>query len=135
MADTGPSNPGQQPTNTPSNMGLSQDAQFRTLSARIDALTDELSKQAKPTAFRLADYIQLAVIVVGFVVALFTAFGLSSRLDDLRGTQTATESRVSAQITAAEVRITTRLDKLNDQFIRINERTSTIEGQQQRGRK
>jgi len=73
--------------------------------------------------------VQLGVIVVGLAVALITAFGLNERITDLKGDQAAAEARLDASITASEGRLNSRLDKLSDQFTRLDERTSTLEGQ------
>jgi hypothetical protein len=125
-------NAGEQVSNTPSGIGLSPEAQFRNLNARIEALTDQVSRLATPPTFRIADMVQLGIIVIGLIIAMFTALGLSSRIDDVGKTQTAAESRVTAAVTATETRITTRLDKLNDRVTAIGERTANIEGQKAR---
>jgi hypothetical protein len=62
------------------------------------------------------------------IVATLSALGLNSRIDDLSKAQTAAESRLSTSITATETRLSGRLDKLSDQFTKVDERTATLEG-------
>ena len=135
MAEQDPTNVGEQASNTPTGIGLSPDAQFRTLSKRMDDLATEVRAMPKPASFRLADGLQLAAIGVALLIAVFTAFGLSTRIDDVKTGQTGAESRINGQITSSEQRVTTRLDKLNDQFINLDERTATVEGAQKHVRK
>jgi hypothetical protein len=85
--------------------------------------------------FRLADIIKLVVVVIGLAIALISAFGLNERINDLSAGQAAAESRVSANISATENRLGSRLDKLSDQFTRVDERTSTLEGQRSSSRR
>ena len=132
MADNDPTNAGDQVTNTPTNIGLPPDAQFRTLSKRLDALAEEVRNIPRPNSFRLADGISLAVIVIGLLIALYTASGLGARIDDIKASQASSENRTDGEITSAEARITTRLDKLNDQFISLDERSAKMEGGQKR---
>lgn len=123
-----PVNAGEATTNTPSSLNLDENAQFRNLNKRLDELADQVSRIAKPKEFRLADIIQLSVIVAAFLVAVLTAMGLKDRIDDLAKSQSATEARVSSQVSAGEGRIDTKLDRLDDRFTRLDERTATLEG-------
>ncbi|HET9510624.1 MAG TPA: hypothetical protein VFO80_05685 [Sphingomonas sp.] len=122
-------NSGDEATNAPpSDIGLDDAAQFRTLSARIDELTKQVSKIEKPNGFRLADFIQLGIIIVGLLIAIFSAFGLKDRIDDLVKAQSSVETRISAQISASETRTGARIDRIEDRLTKIGERTATIEG-------
>jgi hypothetical protein len=119
---------GEQITTTP-NLPLAPEAQFRNVNARLEELAKEIGRVSKPPTFRLADMVQLGVIVLGLAVAMITAFGLNERINDLSAGQTAAEMRLRTDISATENRLGSRLEKLSDQFTKIDERTSTIEGQ------
>ena len=125
---------GEQITITP-NLPLAPEAQFRNVNSRLDELAKEIGRVSKPPTFRLADMIQLGVIVVGLAIALITAFGLNERINDLSTQQAAAESRLSANISATENRLGSKLDKLSDQFTKVDERTSTLEGQSSASRR
>lgn len=114
----GPVNAGEQVGGPPTGLAVSADAQYRMLAARLEEVASEVGKLAKPPAFRIADMLEIAGIVIGVGVALIAAFGLNERIGDL--------SRDQA---AAELRVTSRLDRLSDQVIQLDERTSRLEGQ------
>ena len=130
MADPAqPVNTGEEISNAPpSSLGLDPQAQFRTLSKRVEELTDEISRLEKPKNFRLADILQIGAVVIAVLVAIFTAFGLNNRIDDLVKGQGAAEARISSQITASESRLGSRIDRLDDRLTKVGERTATIEG-------
>jgi hypothetical protein len=123
-----PVNAGEQVTNAPSSLPLKSDDQFRLINQRLDILSNELSRVARPPQFRLADAIQLAVIFSGILVAILGAFNLSERISDVRVDQAAMERRIIENMAAAETRIGSKLDKLSDQFTSMNERLSRLEG-------
>jgi len=114
----GPVDAGEQVGAPPTGLGVSPEAQYRMLAARLEELGAEVSKLAKPPTFRVADMLEIAGIVIGVGVALFAAFGLNERIGDLGRDQA-----------AAELRITSRLDRLSDQVTQLDERTSRLEGQ------
>jgi hypothetical protein len=119
---------GEQVTNPPSALPFKPDEQFRLVNQRLDTLADELSRVAKPAQFRLADVLNLLVIIVGFAVAGIAAFGLSERISDGRTDQAASELRIKDSVNALEIRLGTKLDKLSDQFSSMSDRTSRLEG-------
>jgi hypothetical protein len=121
-------NAGEQITTPPSSIPLKPDDQFRMINQRLDTLAGDLSRVAKPSQFRLGDAVNLVAIVVGFVVAWFAAFGLSERISDGRIDQAASELRIKDSVSALEVRLGTKLDKLSDQFSAMSDRTSRLEG-------
>jgi hypothetical protein len=122
-------NVGDELSNAPADLNLPPQTQFRQLNTRLDNLADQISRISNPPSFRLADSIQLAAIVIGLIVAIIGAFGLNERINELSRDQAASEARTNGAITAAETRLTSRLDKLGDQFTRVDERTATLEGQ------
>jgi len=113
-----PVNAGEQIGAPPTGLGVPPEAQYRMLAARLEEVAREVKGLAKPATFRIADMLEIAGIVIGVGVALFAAFGLNERIGDLSKGQA-----------AAELRITTRLDRLSDQVIQLDERTSRLEGQ------
>lgn len=119
---------GEQITSPTSALPLKPDEQFRMVNQRLDKLADELGRVAKPAQFRLADVLNLLAIIVGFVVAGFAAFGLNERISDGRIDQAASELRIKDGVSAIEVRLGTKLDKLSDQFSAMSDRTSRLEG-------
>jgi len=119
-------NAGEQITTPPASLPLKPDEQFRLINQRIDALSAEISKIAKPPTFRVADVVQVLAIVLGLAL---TAFGLSERIADLSTHQADAERRLDASMNAAELRLGTKLDKLADQFTSMDERTARIEGE------
>jgi hypothetical protein len=123
-------NAGEQVTNTsPTTLALKPEDQFRLINQRLDVLTGELTKLAAPPQFRLADGVQVGVIVLGLIVAGFTAFGLSERISDTKADVASAETRIKDSVNALEVRLGTRLEKLSDQFNSMNERAARLEGQ------
>jgi uncharacterized coiled-coil protein SlyX len=122
-------NSGEQSTSTSSNLPISQEAQFRVINQRLDTLTTQLGQVAKPPHFRLAEVIELSVIVIGLVVAGFTALGLNERITDVSNNLAAAEQRLTASMNAMELRLQNKLDKLSEQFTTMDERISRIEGQ------
>jgi hypothetical protein len=100
------------------------------INQRIDALSADIGKIAKPPPFNLANVVQILAIVLGFVVTVYTALGLSERISDVSTHQADAERRIEATVGASELRLATKLDKLNDQFTSMDERTSRIEGEQ-----
>jgi hypothetical protein len=122
-------NTGEEVTNAPSSLPLKSDDQFRLLNQRLDNLRDELSRVAKPPQFRLADVMQLIAIVVGVLIALVGAFSLSERISDVRADQSAAERRLTDNVNAAELRLSSKLEKLSEQFSSMDERISRLEGQ------
>jgi len=124
-----PINAGEEIVNNPTGIGLDPDAQFRTLSARLEEVAKQVAK-IEPKTFRLADVINLAVIFIALIVAIFTAIGIKDRIDDLGKVQASSELRVTGQLTATENRLSARMEKLDDRFTRLDERTATIEGMQ-----
>jgi hypothetical protein len=123
-------NAGEQITTPPSPLPLKPDEQFRMINQRIDALSADIGKIAKPPPFNLANVVQILAIVLGFVVTVYTALGLSERISDVSTHQADAERRIEATVGASELRLATKLDKLNDQFTSMDERTSRIEGEQ-----
>lgn len=121
-------NAGEQVANSPTGLGLSSEAQFRTLSQRIDTLTAEIAKAHKPPTFRLADSIEIIGIIIGLIVGGLTAFGLSERINDVNAHQADAERRLESRMDGIENRIGNKIDKLSDQFTKMDERTSTLEG-------
>jgi len=119
---------GEQVTTPPSALPLKPEEQFRMVNQRLDQLAGEISRVAKPPQFRLADVVQLLVIVAGMIVAGFTALGLSQRISDGRTDQAASELRIKDSLSAVESRLGTKLDKLSDQFSAMSDRTSRLEG-------
>ena len=129
MADKGDIvNAGEQISTPPSALPLRPDEQFRLINQRLDKLAGEVEKVSKPPTFRIADVIQLVAIVAGFVIAGLTALGLSERISDIDRHQTAMEQRLDDRMSTAEQRIGSRLDRMNDQFTTLDQRTSRIEG-------
>ncbi|MGO9991137.1 MAG: hypothetical protein ACLPTF_01300 [Steroidobacteraceae bacterium] len=114
----------------PPALPLKPEDQFRLVNQRLDKLTGELEKVSKPPTFRTADVINLIVIVIGVMVALISAFGLSERISELSKHASDAEGRLGQQLSASEQRVTQRLDKLSEQFTALDERTSRIEGAQ-----
>ncbi len=88
------------------------------LAARLEDVAREVKVLAKPATFRIADMLEIAGIVIGVGVAMIAAFGINERISDLSKDQA-----------AAELRITSRLDRLSDQMIQLDERASRLEGQ------
>jgi hypothetical protein len=134
MADQAenPVNAGEQITNSlTSNMPLNQEAQFRILSQRLESLTTQVSLITKPPTLRLAETLQLVMIAIGLLIALIGAFSLSDRIADVRADQAASEIRIKESVGALEVRLSTKLDKLSDQFSSMDERTARLEGAQE----
>jgi hypothetical protein len=121
-------NAGEQITTPPSAIPLKSEEQFRLINQRLDTLAGEIEKIAKPPTFRVADVVQILAVVIGLVVAGFTAFGLSERISDVGRHQDDAERRIDASMNAMELRIQAKLEKLNDQFTSMDERTSRIEG-------
>lgn len=126
--DTGPINSGDQTTGGPADLRLSPEAQFRNINQRLETLTEQVGRISSPPKFNLADLLQIGMIVVGFVVATFTALGLSERISDLNNNLTQSEQRVTNAMNAAELRLQSTLDKLNALFISLDERLSKLEG-------
>lgn len=126
-----PVNAGEQVGAPPTGLGVSAETQYRMLAARLEEVAGELARVAKPPTFRTADMLELAAIAIGVAVALISAFSLNERIDDLNKAQSAAELRLSASIAASEARVTGRLDKLDDQFTRLDERASALEGPKQ----
>jgi hypothetical protein len=127
-SETQPVNAGEQITDTSTNLALSPEAQFRNVNKRIEELSAKIDGLAKPPAFRAADIISLLAIVIGFSAAAFTGLGLAQRISDLNTNQGQAEQRISSGINATELRLQAKIDKLNDQFLSINERLSRMEG-------
>jgi hypothetical protein len=123
-----PVNAGEQVGAPPTGIGVSPEAQYRMLAARLEEVASEVGKVAKPPTFRMSDMLELGAIAIGIAVALISAFSLNERISDLSQQQTAAEQRINASVTAAEQRVTSRLDKLSDQFTELNERTAKMEG-------
>lgn len=113
-----PVNAGEQVGAPPTGLGVSSEAQYRMLAARLEEMAGEVSKLASPPTFRVADMLEIAGIVIGVGVTLIAAFGLNERISDL-----------SREQAAAELRITSRLDHLSEQVIQLDERASRLEGQ------
>jgi hypothetical protein len=124
-----PVNSGDQVSDTPSILPVAPEAQFRVINQRLDALATEMGKIAKPPTFRVADVVQLLVIVVGIVIAGIAGFGLSERITDFGGNLAEAERRVNASMSAMELRLQAKLDKLSDQFTSMDERASRLEGE------
>jgi uncharacterized coiled-coil protein SlyX len=127
-SDNQPVNAGEQITDTSTNLALSPEAQFRNVNKRLEELAKAMASVEKPPVFRIADIISLLVIVSGLAAAVFTALGLSQRISDLNINQGQAEQRISAGISATELRVQSKIDKLSDQFTSMNERLSHIEG-------
>lgn len=119
---------GEQITTPHAALPLKPEEQFRLLNQRLDTLADQVSRVHKPPQFRLADGVELAVILIGLIIAGFTAFGLNDRINDVSTHQSDGERRIEAHMDAMETRMGTKIDKLGDQFTRMDERTSTLEG-------
>jgi hypothetical protein len=115
-------------TTSTANMPLSAEAQFRNINQRLTNLDAQVNKIAAPPTFRVADVVNLLVIVIGLIIAGLTAFGLTERITDLNGGLTEAEKRVTAAMTGMELRLQSKLEKLSDQFISMDERTSRLEG-------
>ena len=131
MADPDPVavNVGEEVTTTSTdNMRLSPEAQFRNVNQRLNALTEQVGRIASPPAFRVADVVNLLVIAVGVIVAAFTAFGLSERITEIHTSLAEAERRVTAAMSGMDLRLQSKLDKLGDQFMSVDERTSRLEG-------
>jgi hypothetical protein len=131
MVDPEPAavNVGEEATTTSTtNILLSPESQFRNINQRLNNLSEQVRRIASPPTFRVADVVNLLVIVIGLVIAGFTAFGLSERITDLNGSLAEAERRVTAAINGTELRLQSKLDKLSDQFISMDERTSSLEG-------
>ncbi len=122
-------NTGEQVSNTPAGIGLPPEAEFRNINARLDQLADQVSRLSDPPTFRLADMIQLGVIIIGLAIALITAFGLNERISDLSKGQQAAETRITTGVGATEGRLSARLEKLSDQVTNVSQRTANLEGQ------
>jgi hypothetical protein len=122
-------NAGEQITATPSALPLKPDDQFRLINQRLDILSRDIEKVAKPPHFRVADVVELVAIIAGIAVAIFTGLGLSERISEVSKHQTETEQRLDQSMTASEQRIAGRLDKMSDQFTALDERISRIEGE------
>jgi hypothetical protein len=131
MADPSetPVNTGEQTSDTTASLPASSETQFRVLSQRLDTLTMQVAQIAQPPQFRIADVVQLLVIVVGIAVAGLTALGFSQRLTDIVGNLGEAERRLTASLSATELRLQSKLDKLSDQFTSMDERTSRLEGE------
>lgn len=127
-SDNQPVNAGEQITDASTNLVLSPEAQFRNVNNRLDELTRVVDTIAKPPAFRLVDMLSLLVIIFGLAGGVFTALGLSQRVTDLNVNQGQAEQRITSAMSAMELRLQAKLDKLSDQFISMNERLSRIEG-------
>lgn len=112
---------GDEIASTTSSIGLSRDAEFRTLSARLDEVTRQVSLIAKPKAFRAADVLTLVAIAAALFVSVFTALGLRDRIGDLVTAQTSSDTRLSGQINSSEVRLTARLDRLDDRITSLQD--------------
>jgi hypothetical protein len=123
-----PVNAGEQITDTPPNLPVSQEAQFRIVNQRLDTLSKDFEKLAKPPTFRIADVVSLLVIVLGLAATGFTALGLSERIRDLNVNIGQAEQRLNSNMSAIELRLQAQLDKLGTQFTSMNERLSRIEG-------
>jgi hypothetical protein len=123
-----PVNTGEQVIDTPANLPVSQEAQFRLVNQRLDDLSKDFEKLAKPPTFRIADVVSLLVIVLGLAAAGFTALGLSDRISDLNANIAHAELRLNSSISATELRLQAQLDKLGAQLTSIDERLSRIEG-------
>ena len=125
-----PVNSGEEATNAPpaTDIGLDAASQFRILSQRIEDLAREIGRIQVPAKPKWPELVQLPMIMVALLVAIYTAFGLSNRIDDLVKAQTATETRLAVQITATETRINGRVDRLDDRIARIGDRAATLEG-------
>jgi len=121
-------NAGEQVSVPVSALPLKPDEQFRLVNQRLDNLKDELSRVSKPPQFRLADGVELATIILALIVAWFTAMGLNDRISDVNAHQAETERRLESHMDAMETRLGQKMDKLGDQFTRMDERTSTLEG-------
>src|ERR1017187_4822791 len=75
--DSASVNAGEQITDSPANLPVTQEAQFRVVNQRLDVLSKEFEKLSKPPTFRIADVVSLLVIVIGLAATAFTALGLS----------------------------------------------------------
>jgi hypothetical protein len=122
-------NAGEQPANAPASLPLKTEDQFRLINQRLDILSATITGMAKPPQFRLADALQLGVIVVGLIVAGFTALGVNDRVSDIKADLAGSELRIKDNATGLENRLGIKLDKLSDQFSAMDERTSHLEGQ------
>lgn len=121
--------PGEQIITPPAALPLKPDEQFRLVNSRLDALTAQVDKIAKPPHFRIADVVTLIALIVGFATALIVGFGLSERISEANTRQSDTERRLDASVAATELRLGAKLDKLSDQFTAMDERTSRLEGE------
>lgn len=121
-------NAGEENTNTPANLRLSPEDQFRALSRRIEDLATEVGRVAKPPTIRGMDIVQIIIIVMGFVAAAITGYGLDTRVSDLRTDVAAAEQRLATAIKDVEARLTAKADKAAGQAEKIDERLSRIEG-------
>jgi hypothetical protein len=122
-------NAGDQITTPPSALPLKPDEQFRLINQRLDKLAGDFDKIAKPPTFRIADIVQVLAIVVGLVITGIAAFGLSERISDLSVHQADSERRLDATMNATEIRLGAKVEKLSDQFMSMDERTSRLEGE------
>jgi len=84
------------------------------------------SKSDQP--FRLADIVNLAAIVVGLIVAIFTSLGLCEHISELDQRINALEQRVESRVEMLSHRLDSVSDRLSDQIRGIDERLSRIEG-------
>jgi hypothetical protein len=84
----------------------------RQIIKQLTELNQKLDHLAKPPAFRVADGVQLLAILIGLAAALFTASGISARLDDLRARQSDAERRLDTRMGDVERRLDGRLDRI-----------------------
>jgi uncharacterized coiled-coil protein SlyX len=135
MAEAAPEpvNAGEQVGAPPTGLGVTSEAQYRMLAARLEEVATEVGKLAKPAAFRVSDMLELGAIAIGIAVALISAFSLNERISELSRQQAAAEQRIDGSVMATEQRVTSRLDKLSDQFTQLDERTSKVEGEKASG--
>ena len=130
MAETSkePVNAGKEPINSPSSLPLKAEDQFRMINQRLDILAGELGRVGKPATFSIADILQIAIVLLTLGGAVLGLFNLSDRISDLKTDLLAAERRTTDNMAAAEVRLSSKIDKLSDQLTKVDERASRLEG-------
>ncbi len=107
---------------------LNPDGQIRAAIRMMAELDKKFDAFTKPPMFRPADILQFVALVVAFIIAMFTAFGLNNRIDDLKQRQSDAERRIDGRIDGVETRLGIKIDHLGDKFGDADERLSRLEG-------
>jgi uncharacterized protein YdcH (DUF465 family) len=94
-------------------------AHYRLILNRLNALDDRVKHVSSPPAFRLADALNLIGVLIAVAVFIFSAFSLADRI-----------SKTDDRITHVEDKLGVKIDAVSDKLTTMDERMSRMEGGQ-----